>query len=82
MALENNNIDNRPALRNANGEEDGDILSLTEIWAMIWNNKWWYVLSLVVCIFMAGFVIYRTAPKYTRTAKVIVDDSNENSAMK
>lgn len=82
MALENNNIDNRPALRNANGEEDGDILSLTEIWAMIWNNRWWYVLSLVVCIFMAGFFIYRTAPKYNRTAKVIVDDSNENSAMK
>lgn len=82
MALENNNIENRPALRNANGEEDGEFLSLSEIWAMIWNNKWWYVASLVVCVFLAGFVIYRTSPKYSRTSKVIVDDNNENSAMK
>ena len=37
-----NNLDNRPSqVRN---EEENDLLNLADLWSMIWDNKWWYVL--------------------------------------
>ena len=79
MATEN--LENKPFAGNHN-EEEGDLLNLADIWSMIWDNKWWYALSVAVCLFFAAVYLYRTAPTYSRSAKVIVDDSNENSALR
>lgn len=77
-----NNLESRQSFRNTQNEGELDTLNLADIWAMIWNNKWWYVLSICICIFFAVFYIYRTSPTFSRTAKVIIDDSNENSALR
>ena len=74
------NIDNKPY--NGQNESEGEFLNLADIWALVWNHKWWYVVSVVICIFFAVVYIYRTSPTYSRTAKVIIDDSNENSALR
>ena len=52
-----NNLESRQSFRNTQNEGELDTLNLADIWAMIWNNKWWYVLSICICIFFAVFYI-------------------------
>ena len=77
MIQENNN-------KKSIGFDSGDTnsLQLSEIWSLIWNNKKWYVLSLIVFAVAAAFYIYATPKTYTRSAKVIVDESAENSKLR
>lgn len=77
MIQENNN-------KKSIGFDSGDInsLQLSEIWSLVWNNKKWYVLSLIVFAVAAAFYIYATPKTYTRSAKVIVDESAENSKLR
>ncbi len=63
------------------GQEPGKI-SLTELWQSIWNFKWWCLASVAVCLLLAGLYIYRKPAVYTRTAKIIVDENGQSSALK
>ena len=58
------NLENQPFNGNDQGEED--FLSLAEIWALIWNHKKWYAVSVVIGVFFAAFYIYRTSPTFSR----------------
>ena len=58
------------------------MISIKEIWSMIWGYKWWYVACVFVCLCIAGFYIYKTPNTYRRTAKVIIDESDQYSAMR
>ncbi|MBP5398575.1 MAG: polysaccharide biosynthesis tyrosine autokinase [Bacteroidales bacterium] len=62
--------------------EPQDGINLGEIWQSIWDFKWWCLLSVAFCMLLAGLYVYRTPSVYTRTAKVIVDESGQNSAMR
>ena len=63
------------------GIESGKI-SLAELWQSIWNFKWWCLASVAVCLLLAGLYIYRKPAVYTRTAKIIVDENGQSSALK
>lgn len=63
-------------------QEDELNLSLVDIWHMIWDHKWWYVLSVFICLVAAAFYVYRTPNIYNRTAKVIIDEGAEEAAMR
>lgn len=63
------------------GQEPGKI-SLAELWQSIWNFKWWCLASVAVCLLLAGLYIYRKPAVYTRTAKIIVDENGQSSALK
>ena len=63
-------------------EEEEDTLQLADLWGMVRNNWIWYVISIIICLFIAAFYIYRTPKSYSRTAKVIVSESAENSAIR
>ena len=63
------------------GIEPGKI-SLAELWQSIWNFKWWCLASVAVCLLLAGLYIYRKPAVYTRTAKIIVDENGQSSALK
>ena len=76
---ENNNITRQPVWGR---EEDENTLQLADIWGMIWNNRIWYILSVAICLFLAIFYLYRTPKTYSRSAKVIVDEGAENSALR
>ena len=63
------------------GLEPGKI-SLTELWQSIWDFKWWCLASIAFCLLLAGLYIYRKPAVYTRTAKIIVDENGQSSALK
>ena len=74
---ENNNIANNTSIQ----EEESQI-QLIDIWHMIWDHKWWYVISVFVCLVAAAFYIYRTPDTYVRIAKVIIDESDQDATMR
>ena len=64
-----------------NREEESNI-QLSDLWAMIWNHKKWYVISIVICLIAAGFYLYRTPDVYDRRAKLIIDESDQDATMR
>ena len=75
MAEENNN---GGSLRQ-DGQQD---FNFSDIWGMIWGYRWWYVLSLAVCIVFAAFYLYRTPGVYSRSAKVIIDEDAQDATLR
>ena len=56
-------------------------MTLSDIWHLIWDYKWWYVLSVAVCIMIAVFYLYVTPPEYVRVAKVIINEDVQSNVM-
>lgn len=67
---------------NAFQREDESTLKISDLWNLVWNRKWWYVLSLGICLLGAAFYLYRTPVSYSRTAKLIVDESSQDATMR
>ena len=63
-------------------QEDESSIQLIDLWHMIWDHKWWYLGSVIVCLIFAGFYLYRTPDTYTRSAKVIIDESDQDATMR
>ena len=61
-------------------EEEG--LRLSELVELVTKHIWWYVGVTICCLIFAGYYLYKTPTLYTRTAKVMVDDSNQDAAMR
>lgn len=61
-------------------EEEG--LRLSELVELVTKHIWWYVGVTICCLIFAGYYLYKTPTMYTRTAKVMVDDSNQDAAMR
>ncbi|MBQ1938285.1 MAG: polysaccharide biosynthesis tyrosine autokinase [Bacteroidales bacterium] len=57
-------------------------LSFKDLLTYAWGIKWWCLLSVVACLLLAGLYIYRHPATYTRTAKIIVDENGQSSALK
>ncbi|MBR6630147.1 MAG: hypothetical protein IKL03_09385, partial [Bacteroidaceae bacterium] len=75
--IENNNTTNNTFL-----QEDESSIQLIDLWHMIWDHEWWYVGSVIVCLLFAGFYLYRTPDTYVRSAKVIIDESDQDATMR
>ena len=61
------------------GEENS--LNLLDIWNMVWDYKWWYVLSVAACLALALLYIYVTPKTYQRVAKVIINEESGSNVM-
>ena len=61
-------------------EEEG--LRISDILELITKHIWWYVGVTLVCLVFAGYYLYKTPVVYNRSAKVIIDDSNQDAAMR
>ena len=61
-------------------EESG--INILELWHLVWHHKVWYILSVVICLAAAAFYLYRTPSVYTRSAKVLIDESNQDATMR
>ena len=72
-----NNTTNQNYLR-----EDESTITLAELWGMVWNHKWWYVVSVIVFLILGAFYLYRTPNVYNRSAKVMIDESNQDATMR
>ena len=69
----NNQLNNLP-------EEEG--LTISDIIGLVTRHIWWYVGMTLICLCVAGFKLYKTPIVYNRTAKVMIDDSNQDAAMR
>lgn len=67
---------------NNESRENERALRLADIWAMVWNNRIWYIISIAVCLSIAVFKIYKTPKSFSATAKVIVGEESENSTLR
>ena len=63
-------------------QEEEQTIRLADIWAMVWNHKWWYVFSLAACLFLALFYLYRTPKTFSRSEQIILDVDNQNAIMR
>ena len=63
------------------GKEEESSLNLSDLWYLIWDHKWWYLFSLLLVGLIAGFYLYYTPETYSSTAKVLVDESNQDATM-
>lgn len=74
---ENNNSTNNSFI-----QEEESSIQLIDLWHMVWDHKWWYVASVVLCLCVAAFHLYRTPNTYNRSAKVIIDESDQDATMR
>ena len=65
---------------NALNEEEG--LTISDIIELVIKHLWWYVGVTLLCLAGAAYYLYKTPNLYTRSAKVIVDDSSQDAAMR
>ena len=65
-----------------NLHEEEPLLSLADIWGLIWGHKWWYVASLAFFLCVGVFYLYVTPKVYSRVAKVLIDESNQDATMR
>ena len=67
-------------------KKDEDSLNLADIWNIgmdvIWDHKWWYVASAAICLCFGLAYLYRTPDTYLRSAKVIIDESGQDAALR
>lgn len=72
-------INNNNQFNNLPEEED---LTISDVIGLVTRHIWWYVGMTLICLCIAGFKLYKTPTVYNRTAKVIIDDSNQDAAMR
>ncbi len=65
-----------------NNQEEQFQIQFIDIWHMIWDYKWWYVLSIFVALSIAFFYLYRSPEVYERTEKFILDEGAQEAAMR
>lgn len=68
--------------RNSIQKEVESEFNFADIWTMIWEHKWWYLLSLSICLIFAGFYLYKTAPTYSRSAKIIINENAQDATLR
>ena len=72
-----NNQTNRTIIR-----EEENAITIQDLWAMVWNHKIWYIISVILFLVVGAFYLYRTPATYNRAAKVIIDESNQDATMR
>ena len=72
-----NNTNNQNYLR-----DEESTITLAELWGMVWDHKWWYVVSVIIFLILGAFYLYRTPNVYNRSAKVMIDESNQDATMR
>lgn len=63
-------------------QEEESMINLLELWQMVWHHKVWYIVSIALCLVVAAFYLYRTPSVYTRSAKVLIDESSQDATMR
>ena len=53
-------------------KDNGSQIVLRDIVNMMWANRWWFVISVFVCLVLAFLYLKKTPKVYSRTASVLV----------
>lgn len=63
---------------NYNKKSENDLLQLQDLIVSCMSHWRWFILSILLCVGAAVFYVLRTEPKYTRTASLLIKESNDN----
>ena len=63
-------------------QEEEPMITLSDVWNLIWGHKWWYVASVAFFLLIGAFYLYRTPDVYKRSAKVLIDESDQDATMR
>ena len=53
--------------------EEKSSLTVSDIWALVWGHKWWYLISLALFLALGAYYLYKTPKQYERSIKVVID---------
>ena len=56
--------------------------SISDILSIFVQHKWWMVAGVAICLAAACFYLYKTPSTYVRSAKLIVDESQQDAAVR
>lgn len=59
-------------------EESGINIKEYLFWA--WEKKWWIILSIVICLFVAVYYVYVTPKQYSRSASVMMKSDSKGQS--
>ena len=62
--------------------EEESSFRLADLLSMVWGYKWWYLVSIIFFLLVGVFYLYRTPDVYNRSAKVVIDESNQDATMR
>ena len=65
-----------------NFRDEESLITLADIWELVWDHKWWYVVSVAIFLCFGAFYLYRTPKVYSRVAKVLIDESDQDATMR
>ena len=63
-------------------DDEESSMTFAELWDMFWSYKWWYAVCVFVCMACVALYIYKTPDMYVRTAKVIIDESEQDATLR
>lgn len=64
-----------------NDNTSEDTIELADVFAIVWQNRFWFVLSVSIALVL-GFIYVRSTPKtYSRTATILIKDEKANGGM-
>ena len=61
--------------------QEENSLNLSDVWHLIWDFRWWYVLSVALCLIAAFLYLYVTQSTFSRTAKIIINEDVQSNVM-
>lgn len=62
---------------NTSAPKGDDFLSIQDIYYLCIAKWYWFAISLIVCLGIAGFYLLKTPPVYTRTASILIKDDSK-----
>lgn len=78
MSTEQNINKESKTSKNSKQEEE---ISIADILQLIWSNRYWFALSIILCIGIAFFYIQSTSKVYSRKATVLIRDDSKGGGI-
>lgn len=75
MSTPSQSPNNRPALKT------DDFIRIQDLYYLCLAKWYWFIISLVVCLGIAGIYLLKTPPVYTRTASILIKEDSKGQSL-
>lgn len=73
-------MSNQPNISNQQPQPEESSFNIREYLFWAWDKKWWILLSVVLCLFVAAYYIYVTPKQFIRSASVMMKSDSQGKA--
>ena len=64
-----------------NVPQEENPMSIRDIWNLCVSHINWFILSVLVCLAIAGFYILKTVPVYSRSSSVLIKEDRRSGSV-